>query len=749
MASNRGRGGAEQDAQLREEFRRLGLPAPGRDLKLDRDRLWARVEAEESIRGAVRPSPDARSRRHGAGWWIVSAVVAAALVFVGYTAHLFGPATVQPGGHGTHAGQRHGGSPAPVEAPQKYDAVDFLNARDGWVAGQDAQYSQGVVLRTTDGGTAWARTALPGDVILTLQFEDQQRGWLIAETACHGSGCTQLSVLGTADGGKTWQQEWQTAVDTHSQAMNVLLRSRVDAFGPDVFALALGHLVATTDGGRTWRDLTLPGDATPVDAAFVDASHGWVAAQSCSGGGATSSRCSAAVYVTGDGGKTWNRSVAPHLTHGYLTGSAAVSFADPQHGWFFFKNASLQGDLFRTADGGRSWQQVNDNLASGRTVSGHPVFVNAQYGWIPVDEGAAPFPGAIWRTIDGGRTWTDVSKGKNWSIRAVDAVVRGAGAPLQLWAISDQSNGGNFLTRSEDGGMKWQQVMPVLGPLYGITFADDRHGMGIGTAANPNAVLVTADGGATWKQTASLALRPVSIAEASATDALIVAYNPSDYRQPNVLRSTDDGRTWQQIASLSPRLPPSVPYLAILGRNPAVDLIETVDFPAKTAFSVSRDGGKTWTPRGSLKLPADAMPGPQVAFANPNVGYVTEQVQRPAAFRLLLYKTTDGGQRWMQLKDLGMHVFALALSFPDPLHGRLLVDKLDAQGHPSQLALMTTADGGRSWAAIPFNGPSGALKAIVNTRSAMTFADAAHGWITTSHGMLLRTTDGGKTWTRP
>jgi photosystem II stability/assembly factor-like uncharacterized protein len=121
-------------------------------------------------------------------------------------------------------------------------------------------------------------------------------------------------------------------------------------------------LARTTDGARTWTDVT-PAAARPMlttlysyqalapvdgDRAYLAVSHA-----ASDGGGPVSTT---AVFGTADGGRTWTESAV------FQTGSPAVrlSFADASHGWLllgpvFSGPGQAATWLYRTSDGGLHW----------------------------------------------------------------------------------------------------------------------------------------------------------------------------------------------------------------------------------------------------------------------------------------------------------------------------------------------------------------------------------------------------------
>lgn len=139
-----------------------------------------------------------------------------------------------------------------------------------------------------------------------------------------------------------------------------------------------------------------------LDTFFVNAKTGWSAFRN------GESLC---VARTSDGGAHWATTVLPRLSYG--ANEAHLAFIDAQRGWLLALSSpatSKMGKaLFRTENGGQSWQKIADSqelntLPSGGLYPDDLTFRNPNDGWIVGEyRGFPDFPLLV--THDGGVTW--------------------------------------------------------------------------------------------------------------------------------------------------------------------------------------------------------------------------------------------------------------------------------------------------------------------------------------------------------
>lgn len=152
------------------------------------------------------------------------------------------------------------------------------------------------------------------------------------------------------------------------------------------------------------------------------------------------------------------------------------------------------------------------------------------------------------------------------------------------------------------------------------------------------------------------------------------------------------------------------------------------------------DGGATWQ---SMNIPgAEKLDFRDIDAVGEQIAYVLSIGSGESS---RIYKTIDGGRTWaLQFTNADPKAFFDAMAFWDASRGIAFSDSVDGQ-----LVILRTVDGGASWTRVP---PGGLPPALANegafaasgTNVAVYGRD--HVWIGTSVSRVLRSSDGGLTW---
>src|SRR5258708_4986621 len=214
-------------------------------------------------------------------------------------------------------------------------------------------------------GTWYALTSVPGQkpasfALADLKMTSATTGW--ARMTDMSSGQELFMIARTTDGGKTWQsfdfQGQPAGLIGHfflnDQAAWVIMGTSTDAHTNMT-------VMRTIDGGQHWTTLHMPPEMENIT--FLDQQHGWAWAF----GPLAGVPPSLTLYKTVDGGATWIKLVmiSTHRTPGDLAPGAlpfseffGLTFLTPQRGWaiIYPSQVSEHAFLYLTQDGGKTWQ---------------------------------------------------------------------------------------------------------------------------------------------------------------------------------------------------------------------------------------------------------------------------------------------------------------------------------------------------------------------------------------------------------
>ena len=264
----------------------------------------------------------------------------------------------------------------------------------------------------------------------------------------------------------------------------------------------------TSDAGRTWRQLA--GDPGGIAVAgFLDGRT--VLLQTATRGGPTNTRLSE------DSGHTWRRLSDPRR----LPGLGLPTFLDGQHGLWIERpptpdpRSPAPTTLWRTSDGGRSWQRLAASGLPQTGFLGQLVLVDPLHGALVF---TFPDGSRSWfATTDGGDSWLvvrgpDTPLPDTWT-RSVIVLRHGGRLLAWLEAVSGSLSANGFLaapngtidaaafvSTSDDGGQTWgppragpnsvesgyTSLIPKLDDRGRMLLLDNRH------------LWVSEDDGATW-----------------------------------------------------------------------------------------------------------------------------------------------------------------------------------------------------------------------------------------------------------
>ncbi|MFL6254876.1 MAG: hypothetical protein ACJ74T_07620 [Pyrinomonadaceae bacterium] len=295
----------------------------------------------------------------------------------------------------------------------------------------------------------------------SVAFVNESAGWL----------AKGAKLWRTGDGGASWELVYSKGKASRSDP------ECIDDFrftSPDEgWLLANSHLYRTRDGGRTWRSLDVPevdGYLAAVD--FLPGGKvGWLGGNVCGAlrkdewaanrfhcSAASNTASFAAVFKTRDGGRTWQRERVSRATGTIVRlrmRSARSGFATGQAGAFSYEGGRWLDAESQLPDApewerksGEGCLEIAIGLPTYCPVSFH--FNDEKHGWL------SNANGYLGRTSDGGRTWTDIARAPDVGGIVdppffIDLYIGADGSGMALDTDGD-------LQETSDGGVTWECV---------------------------------------------------------------------------------------------------------------------------------------------------------------------------------------------------------------------------------------------------------------------------------------------------
>ena len=640
----------------------------------------------------------------------------------------------------------------------------------------------GGVWKTVDGGTYWENISdgfFKSSAVgaLAVSESDPQVIYVGMGESCaavprlHWTSRAD-GVYKSTDGGKTWEN--MGLEDTRH-----IGRVRIHPKDPDLVYVAVpGHfegphqergVYRSRDGGRNWErvlfrseqagavDLSMdPDNPRILYAAMWDfRRHFW---NSYNGGPDSS------IYRSTDGGDTWteltNNPGMPTGTLGRI--GVAASPARPGRVWALIQYVGGGGGLFRSDDGGSTWQKLTEDPQLTR----RPHYYMHVYADTQDPETVYVMCLDILRSVDGGRTfdvlpathkdnhelWMDpqdsrrmingndggacvsLNGGESWtSIHNQPTaeyyhVTTDDRFPYRVYGTQQDNSAISTPSRSSNEGILWNESYQVGSSESGhIAVRPDNpdivYSGAIGSSPGAGAIMIRYD--RNTEQSRLITVWP---------SAMTFTYEERPYRfqwdfpivisphDPDILycagnvvfRSTDEGTSWEVI---SPELT----------RN---DLAEREDIDPETNIApydrctvfrfaesphqrgvlwagtddglvqLSRDDGKSWQNVTPAEMPEWAMvSGLELSPHDPATAYVSATRYQHGDYQPYLFKTNDYGKTWDKIVAGIENIDFTRTIREDPGRRGLLYAGTEA-------GVYVSFDDGASWQPLQFNLPS-------------------------------------------
>jgi photosystem II stability/assembly factor-like uncharacterized protein len=566
--------------------------------------------------------------------------------------------------------------------------VFLVNQDVGWIVG-----NKGIILYTSDGGQNWVRkSTLFNYDFLKVFFYDQDRGWI---------GTANGRIMITTNGGNDWTEVLISPDFTYFDAIYFT--------SPFVGHISVGkykavYIMRTTDGGLTWTKKDSLVSATTAsrwyDIDFYNDNLGVVVGD----------KKDAQRYTT-DGGQTWLKSTPindnffrdQRSVH-WLNSTDVISLGEGNEFW------GVVTPIYKSTDGGKNWAKKTQYPQNNYDRVRDAYFKNSLEG-IAVGNNGFSFA-YITRTTDGGETWNASFLTYSFGLKAL------AGFGNKLIALGT----GAHILSSDDFGNNWQlyrQFTPT--PVYAIQFVGSK---GYALTRYSDFYFSEDAYGDEWIYRSSPPMwESVAMQFLDEYTGFILKENR------HIVKTTDGGQSWRTV--LDP--------VAFNARNRVGGIsfptnqigyawMSLNDYPEYYVYKTT-DGGESWFQVKSLNGPG---------YISGNMAFFDENTGIIAGPQRWMMRTTNGGIDWDTV--FNFH------SFPSHLTKKDFKDIFIVNENKAWVVgigfICYTTDKGLNWYYVNHN-----INGIDSSFYTVNFFGDTLGYVACYDGTILKTTDGGLTWT--
>jgi photosystem II stability/assembly factor-like uncharacterized protein len=335
-----------------------------------------------------------------------------------------------------------------------------------------------------------------------------------------------------------------------------------------------------------------------------------------------------------------------------------IQMVSDSQGWAIGGLEGASDHVFRSGDGGRTWNDVTPREPAPQEGDPRKIavgyFLNASHGWVTYyADTAEPINQRlrVWATQDGGNSWTPS--------RPIELEFFGTGDYPPLLGFEDTSSGW-LVARNGPAGMHRY-------PIYLLRTTDG--------GLNWEMAITPAEGGLQSCRKSGMEFADLTIGWATLADCPVPA--------PELATTNDGGRSWTALPLPAPEKRPDLFDTDICeGHSPqlispthgALAVSCTTGLKLNFVY-ITRDGGLTWS--------AHVYPGGELILLNQRTAYAVGGQK--------IYQSIDGGQNWEWVKTVQWDG---QFSFVSDLVGWAVARTGEA------FALVNTTDGALTWGLI-------------------------------------------------
>ncbi len=294
--------------------------------------------------------------------------------------------------------------------------------------------------------------------------------------------------------------------------------------------------------------------------------------------------------------------------------SAAVTGVPGKPNLFYF--GATGGGIWKTEDGGRTWENISDGFFGGSI--GSITVSKSDHNVIYVGGGEKTVRGnvssgyGIWKSVDAGKTWT--SMGLKGSRHVTRISVHPTNPDIVYASVMGniyKSTSERGVYKSTDGGKSWRKVLfanehagavdLIIDPnnprnLYASTWRVQRTPYNLSSGGEGSALWKSTDSGETWKEISKnkgfaegiLGIMGVTVSPVNSERVWAIVENKD---KGGVYRSEDGGETWKQINSSRSLRQRAWYYTRIYADTQDEDLVYVLN----VNYHKSKDGGENFS----------------------------------------------------------------------------------------------------------------------------------------------------------
>lgn len=583
------------------------------------------------------------------------------------------------------------------------------------------------IYRSRDGGKSWEH--LPGlrdgQQFPALAVDPHDPNKLYVAVLGHPYGPNEeRGIYRSTDAGQTWDKVLYKDANTGGSAV------QIDPSNPDTIYASLwesrlgpwedgnqydgthGGLFKSTDGGKTWRQLTqgLPAGVQQIYVAVSpsDSKRLYATLSTPHEGGAYASGAGLGFYRSDDAGATWTKATDdPRPAMKIGGGDLPVPVVDPKNPDVVY-SASIV--TMKSTDGGHTWTSFR----------GAPGGDDYQNLWINPDN-----PNIILLVADQGALVTE-NGGQSWSswynqpTAQLYHVATTSDFPYRICAGQQESGSVCIASRGNDGEITFREWHPAGIIEYGYAAPDPLHPDIIYGAGRTEVSKFDTKTG----QVQNITPIPMRTRAYRADRTEPILFSPIDPHQlfyaSNVLWKTSDyGKNWQKISGDLTRehtgQPASLPPLPQAEQDRRRGAIYSVAASFKNIDTLwagtddgliwtTRDGGKNWKNITPEKLtPWSKVTQIAASHFDDNTAYVSVSRFRIDDLHPYIYRTHDGGATWQPITAGLPDDSPVNVVREDPLRKGLLYAG-------TETAVWWSSDDGDHWQPLQYNLPHTSMR---------------------------------------